>query len=81
MELVPLTHGVGVSVMLRIVVLVEEVILMSHLIFRTSRIGNSLGVAQLGLLDGGGDERLVLKFSFFCLLMFNGFLCLRQRAQ
>lgn len=78
MELVPLTHGVGVSVMLRIVVLVEEIVLMSHLIFRTSRIGNSLGVAQLGLLDGGGDEGLVLKFSFFCLLMFNGFLCLRQ---
>jgi hypothetical protein len=81
MEFVPFTHGIGVTIMLRVVVLVEEIILMSHLIFRTSLIGNSLRVAQLGLLDGGGDERLVLKFSFFCLLVFNGFLCLRQGAQ
>ena len=86
-DLVPLTHGVGVSVMLRVVVVMEEVVLVPHLVhvtirvLRTSCIGNSLGVAQLGLLDCGGHERFILKFSFFCLLLLNSILCLRQGAE
>lgn len=81
MELVPLAHGVGVSVMLRVVVLVEEVVLVPHLVLGAGCVGNRLRVAQLGLLDRGSYERMVLKFSFFCLLPLNRLLCLRQGAE
>lgn len=52
MDLVPLTHGVGVSVMLRVVVMMEQIILVSNLSLWTILVGHGLWVAQFGLLNG-----------------------------
>jgi hypothetical protein len=71
MDLVPLTHGVGVSVMLRVVVMMEQIRFVPNLSLWTVLVGHGLWVAQFRLLNGCGYERLVLKFSFFCLLVLN----------
>lgn len=71
MHFVPLSHGVGVSVVLAMIILVEQVTLMSHLILRPIFIRDCGGVLKLGILDCRSDKRLVLKFSFFCLLVLN----------
>jgi hypothetical protein len=44
---------------------------VSNLSFWASGVGNCLRIAEFGLLKCGCHERLVLKFSFFCLLMFD----------
>ena len=81
MELVPLAHGVSISVMLGVVIVVEQIVLVSHLSLWAVLVGHGLRVAKLGLLDLGCHERLVLKFSFFCLLVFNRLLGLRQGTE
>lgn len=81
MELVPLTHGIGISVVLRVVIVVEKIVLMPNLVLWTVLVGHGLRVAELSVLDLGCHEGLVLKFSFFCLLVFNGLLGLGQGAE
>ena len=71
MHFIPLSHGVGIAVMLAIIILVEQVILISDLVFRPILVCDRLGVLKLGILDCRSDKRLVLKFSFFCLLVFK----------
>lgn len=68
---IPLTHGVGIAVMLAIIILVEQVILVTNLGFRPIFVCDGLRILNLGILDCGRDKRLVLKFSFFCLLVFK----------
>jgi len=51
MELVPLTHGVGISVMLRVIILVEKIIFVPHLVLWAVLVGHGLRIAELGLLD------------------------------
>jgi hypothetical protein len=48
---IPLSHGVGVSVMLAMIVLMEQVILMPHLSFRPVFVCDSGGVLNLGILN------------------------------
>jgi len=71
MDFIPLSHGVSIPVVLAIIILVEQVALMPDLVLWPILISDCLGVLKLGILDCGSDKRLVLKFSFFCLLVLN----------
>lgn len=51
MELVPLTHGIGISVMLRVIIFVEQIIFVPHLVLWAVLVGHGLRIAELGLLD------------------------------